>query len=91
MANTFSQITIQIFFTLKCRNAMITHDFREEMHKFIGGIIRNQRQKVLAINSVPDHLHLQIGQTPDIELFGQLSKYYMRILSLYQQTSAFKT
>jgi REP element-mobilizing transposase RayT len=68
MANTYTQITIQLIFAVKNRNALIVDSFREELHKYIGGIIRNQDQKLLAINSVPDHIHILIGQTPTITL-----------------------
>jgi putative transposase len=68
MADTYTQITIQLIFAVKNRNALIIDSFREELHKYIGGIITNQGQKILAINSVPDHIHILIGQTPTISL-----------------------
>ena len=65
MPNTYSQITIQLIFAVKNRDAMITPVFREPLHKYITGIVKNQNQKLLCINSVTDHLHLLIGQTPN--------------------------
>ncbi|MGD0712156.1 MAG: IS200/IS605 family transposase [Bacteroidales bacterium] len=64
MANTYSQITIQLIFAVKNREAMIASSFRETLHKYIAGIIRNQKQKLLSINSVSDHIHILIGQSP---------------------------
>jgi REP element-mobilizing transposase RayT len=64
MANTYSQITIQLIFAVKNRDAMIASSFREILHKYITGIIRNQNQKLLSINSVSDHIHILIGQSP---------------------------
>jgi len=68
MADTYTQITIQLIFAVKNRNALLNDSFREELHKYIGGIIRNQNQKLLTINSVPDHIHILIGQSPTIAL-----------------------
>jgi putative transposase len=65
MPNTYSQITIQLIFAVKNRDSMITPVFREPLHQYITGIIKNQNQKLLSINSVADHLHLLIGQTPN--------------------------
>ncbi|RCK73333.1 MAG: putative transposase [Ignavibacteriae bacterium] len=38
------------------------------MHKYIAGIIKNEDQKLIAINSMPDHLHMLIGMKPDVAL-----------------------
>lgn len=64
MPNTFSQITIQLIFAVKNREAMITQSLREPLHQYIGGIIKNQNQKLLSLNSVSDHIHILIGQSP---------------------------
>ncbi|MDD5571470.1 MAG: IS200/IS605 family transposase [Bacteroidales bacterium] len=52
----------------KNREAQITNDFKELLNKYITGIIKNQKQKLLAINSMPDHIHILIGQSPIIRL-----------------------
>ena len=41
---------------------------KEEIQKYIAGIIRHQNQKLIAINSVPDHLHALVGMKPSIAL-----------------------
>lgn len=64
MANTYSQITIQLIFAVRNREALIASSFREPLHKYITGIIKNQKQKLLSINSVSDHIHILIGQSP---------------------------
>jgi putative transposase len=68
MANSYSQITIQLIFAVKNRNALIVPAFREQLHKYITGIITNQKQKLLAINAVSDHIHILIGQSPSCNL-----------------------
>jgi REP element-mobilizing transposase RayT len=68
MANTFTQIYIQVIFTVKGRQNLLQQDNKEELHKYITGIIRNNKQKLIRINSVSDHIHILIGLKPDIAL-----------------------
>lgn len=64
MANTFSQIYIQIVFAVKHRNAQIDPIWEEQLYKYITGIVQNKEQKMIAINGMPDHIHIFIGMKP---------------------------
>ncbi|HRP89682.1 MAG TPA: IS200/IS605 family transposase [Edaphocola sp.] len=64
MSGTFSQIYIQIVFAVKGRQSLIHTSWEEELYKYITGIIRNKGQKLLAINGMPDHIHILIGMKP---------------------------
>ena len=64
MPSTFSQIYIQVIFAVKGRNSLIHSSWEEELYKYITGIIRNKKQKLLAINGMPDHIHFFIGMKP---------------------------
>lgn len=64
MANTFSQITIHLVFAVKGRQRLIFPDRKEELQKYITGIVRNQGQKLIAIHCMPDHSHILIGLRP---------------------------
>ena len=44
---------------------MIHSDWKEELHKLITAIVQNYGHKVLIINSMPDHVHLLCGMSPD--------------------------
>jgi len=68
MPNTFTQIYIQIVFAVEWRQNLIQPDHKEEIHKYITGIVRNKGQKLIEINTMPDHLHMLIGLRPDIAL-----------------------
>lgn len=68
MANTYTQIYVHVVFAVEGRQSIIPHDKKEELHKYITGIVTNQRQKLIAINSMPDHIHILIGQKPDMAL-----------------------
>lgn len=68
MANTYSQIHIQIIFAVKGRDQLIKEEHREELQKYIAGIITNKNQKLLAIYCMPDHTHIFMGVRPNIAL-----------------------
>lgn len=58
MANTYSQIYLQIVFATKFRESQISESVRDEVEKYICGIFNNKGQKVLAIYANPDHIHI---------------------------------
>ena len=64
MAGTFSQIYIQIIFAVQNRACSIQPSWEEELYKYISGIVKNKKQKMLAINGMPDHFHFLIGMKP---------------------------
>ena len=68
MPNTYSQIYIQIVFAVKGRQNLIPNQRREELQKFITGIVQKREQKLLSIFSMPDHTHLLIGLKPSISI-----------------------
>jgi len=68
MANTFSQIYIQSVFAVSNRQSLIKPEFKEELYKYITGIVRNHGQKLISINGMPDHLHILIGLRPAMAL-----------------------
>ncbi len=65
MANTYSQIYIQIVFAVQSRQNLIRPEHNDELQKYMTGIVTGQRQKLIAINNVSDHVHILIGQRPD--------------------------
>ena len=68
MANTFSQIYIQTVFAVAVRQCLIKPDFKEELQKYITGILRKKGQKLIEINCMPDHAHLLMGLRPSVAL-----------------------
>jgi putative transposase len=65
MANTYSQIYIQIVFAVESRQTLIDPKHNDELQKYITGIVTAPRQELIAINNMPDHAHILIGQRPD--------------------------
>ena len=68
MANTYTQIYIQAVFAVEGRQNLIRPERKEELHKYITGIVSRQRQKLLAIHCMPDHTHILIGLKPNMAL-----------------------
>jgi len=64
MADTYTQIYIQVVFAVKGREELIHHSWEEQLYKYITGIVQNKEQKMLAINGIPDHIHFLIGMKP---------------------------
>lgn len=64
MAGTFSQIYIQLVFAVKGRESLIKNSWEEDLFRYISGIVQKEEQKMLAINGMPDHIHLLIGMRP---------------------------
>jgi REP element-mobilizing transposase RayT len=65
MANTFTQLYVQIVFAVKGRQNLISKDHKEELHKYITGIVTGKGQKLLAVHCMPDHTHVFVGFKPD--------------------------
>jgi putative transposase len=68
MANTYTQIHLHIVFAVKGRQSLIQPTFKNELYKYISGIIENHEHKLLAINGMPDHIHILIGYRPSQSL-----------------------
>ena len=68
MANTYTQIYIHVVFAVEGRQNLIRPERKEELQKYMTGIITRQGQKLLAIHCMPDHVHVLIGLKPDMAL-----------------------
>ncbi len=64
MANTYTQIHIQAVFGVKYRNALISPEWKPNLYKYVTGIIQQYDHKLLAINGMPDHIHIFFGMRP---------------------------
>jgi len=68
MANTYTQIYLHVVFAVEGRQSLITLEHNDELQKYVTGIVTAQRHKLIAINNMPDHLHLLVGLRPDAML-----------------------
>lgn len=63
--SVYSQIYLHIIFAVKGREAAIQQSWEAQLYSYITGIIRNKGQKLLAINGMPNHIHLAISINPE--------------------------
>jgi putative transposase len=61
---SYSQIHIQIIFAVKGRESLISKHWKDDLHKYISGIITAKGHKSLIINGVADHIHAFVGLKP---------------------------
>lgn len=64
MPNTYTQLHIQLVFAVQYRASLIKKIWKENLHKYITGIIQAEKHKLLQINSVEDHIHIFFGMRP---------------------------
>lgn len=64
MPGTFAQIYIQIVFAVNGRQNLISKQWKDQLHKYIAGIIKGKEQKPIIVNGMPDHIHAFIGLRP---------------------------
>ena len=64
MAGTFSQIYIQYVFAVRGRENLLQKSWRDEVFKYMAGIIKGKNQKSIIVNGVADHVHVFVGLKP---------------------------
>ena len=75
MAGTYSQMHIQLVFAVKNhQSSFIKKECKDEIEKYIAGIIANNNCKLLAIYCNPDHVHILIGSRPNVLLSDLVRK-----------------
>ena len=65
MANTYSQLYTHVVFAVKGRRSLIDFSWESELYLYIIGIIQNRGHTAIAINGMPDHIHILFGIMPD--------------------------
>ena len=68
MPNTYTQLYAQIIFSPKGRYNLIHERIKPKIYKYITGIVKNKKQKLMIINGMPDHIHMFVGFSPDVAI-----------------------
>lgn len=68
MAGTYSQIYIQVVFAVQGRQNLIGKHWKEDLNKYISGIIKGKEQKSIIVNGMPDHIHVFVGLKPSMKI-----------------------
>lgn len=66
--STYTQILYQIVFSTKNRERTITNPNRQELFKYIWGILNKKNCHLYRINGVDDHLHIVTHLHPSVPL-----------------------
>ena len=66
MPGTFSQIYVQVVFAVQGRHNLIGKSWKDDLNKYISGIITNKGQKSIIVNGMHDHIHAFIGLKPSM-------------------------
>ena len=74
MANTYTQIHIHAVIATRFREAMISEKWESRLFDYLTAIIQNHSHKVLAINGMPDHVHILFGLRPNQSLSDLMQK-----------------
>ncbi|MCZ7621495.1 MAG: IS200/IS605 family transposase [Candidatus Kuenenia sp.] len=68
MSGTFTQIYIQAIFAVNGRSNLLQKPWRDEVFKYMAGIIKNKGQKSIIVNGVANHVHIFIGLQPSMAI-----------------------
>lgn len=68
MANTYTQLYVHIVFSVNSRTNLISREWKEDLNKYISGIIAAKKQKIMIVNGARDHIHLLVGFSPSCSI-----------------------
>ncbi len=68
MPNTYTQLYIHCVFAVKFREALLNSEWDQRLRLYITAIVQNNKHKMIAINNMPDHMHMFIGFNPEQSL-----------------------
>ena len=61
MARTYTNVLLHVVFSTKDRMPMIKEPMKSRLFAYLGGIVREQGGKALAINGTDDHVHMLLS------------------------------
>src|SRR6478672_1054663 len=82
MSSTFSQIYLQFVFAVKGRHSLLPKENKEELHKYMTGLVQNRKAKMLAVHCMPDHTHLFGGFKPVIFIPDFIREIKLKAMNL---------
>jgi len=77
MANTYTQLFVHSTFSVRNRLKLILPRFKDELYKYITGIIRNKKHKLYAIGGIEDHIHVLVSMRPDVSVSDMIKDIKM--------------
>ena len=68
MPSTLTNLVYHIVFSTGERRRLITDDVREDLHAYMGGTIRGEGGKLIAVGGTRDHVHLVCRIPPSVSV-----------------------
>jgi len=68
MANTYTKLYVHVVFAVKGRDNLISTQWKDDLYRYITGIVSAKDQKLMIINGMADHIHILLGLRPDCRL-----------------------
>ena len=72
--STYTQLLYHLIFSTKYRKRRIDNSFKEDLYRYIGGIIRGEKGSLVEIGGIEDHLHILAGFSPSIAVSDMLKR-----------------
>ncbi|WDQ16403.1 IS200/IS605 family transposase [Rhodopirellula sp. P2] len=66
--STFTNLLFHLIYSTKYRKPAIRSEWQDELHGYLGGIVRDQKGTLLKIGGVEDHVHLLAKLSPTIAI-----------------------
>lgn len=66
--STYTQIIYQIIFSTKNRERTLTKEKRDDLYKYIWGLLKNKNCHLYRIGGIEDHIHILTHLHPSISL-----------------------
>lgn len=74
MGSTLSRLTYHVVFSTKGRESNIIGEIRNNVYRYIGGIIRSEGGVMIQIGGMPDHVHILLTLKPIHTISSVLQK-----------------
>jgi putative transposase len=87
--STYTQILYHIVFSTKNRKPRLPADRREDLFRYIWGIVRNFKSHLYRVNGTEDHLHLLTSLHPTVRLADLVKGIKTGSSKWMQETQAF--
>jgi len=65
---TFTQMSVQLVFAVKNRDAALTKEIRPDVFEYMSGILTNLRHKSIIVKGISNHVHILFGLNPSISV-----------------------
>ena len=64
MGSTLTNLIYHVVFSTKARKPMIIQEIRDELYRYMGGIVKGEGGILFQIGGMPDHIHMVLKLKP---------------------------